>query len=174
MNLRRYDPAIHPCLLYWMSRAGLTLDQIAKEVGIGVATLDRWLARYPELRDAMKPGKDFVDSLVEGSLLKRALGYDYDEVTRERVPVEFEVMGKVAVPVKWAMKISKRVRRHFPGEVGAQAFWLKNRQGWRDRTDLVHAGKIETRQDFSALSDDELRTMVALSEKMEAPVDGRN
>ena len=75
MNLRKYDPALHPCLCYWMARAGLTLEQMAEELGIASGTMDKWRAKHPELKDAMKPGVDFVDALVEGSLLKRALCY---------------------------------------------------------------------------------------------------
>jgi transcriptional regulator with XRE-family HTH domain len=140
LNLRRYDPGIHPILLYYMSLAGMTLEQIAEELGIAVITLKKWRQRYPELRDAMKPGKDFVDHLVEGSLLKRALGYDYDEVTRERVAIKFEVQGSVLVPVKWGMQITKRVKKHMPGDVGAQCMWAKNRMGWKDRGSMELSG----------------------------------
>jgi hypothetical protein len=172
LNLKKYDPGIHPILFYWMAKSGLILEQIAKEIGVSAPTIDRWVAAHPELRDAMKPAKDFVDNLVEGSLLKRALGYDYDEVTRERVAVKFEVQGGQVVPVKWAMSVTKRVRKHFPGDVGAQAFWLKNRCGWRDKIDI--AATVEHRQNFDALSDDELRMARALAAKLEAGVAGRN
>jgi transcriptional regulator with XRE-family HTH domain len=153
-----------------MARAGLTLEQMAEELGIASGTMDKWRAKHPELKDAMKPGVDFVDALVEGSLLKRALGYEVVEVIRERVPVGFNG----TVPTRWAMKITKRLSKHVPGEVGAQCFWLKNRKGWRDSIDMKHSGAITTRQDFSALSDDELRQVVALADKLEVPVAGRN
>jgi hypothetical protein len=165
LTLKKYDSGIHPTLCYYMALAGLTLDQVAAVLGILPRLLDAWIARHPELKEAMKPGKDFVDNLVEGSLLKRAMGYDVVEVTRENVEVQRDpVTGKV----KYAMKTTKRVTKHIPGEVGAQCFWLKNRKGWRDRVDMIHGGSITHKQDLSRLSDEELATMRALAAKAEA------
>lgn len=173
-STRRYCPGITTQLAYWMARSGLTDEQIAEELGVKRATFASWRKRYPELRDAMKPGKEFVDFLVQGSLLKRALGQKVREVTRERVPVEWEKIGQSAVPCRWAMKITKRVVKELPGEVGAQAFWLKNRQGWRDAYDVKHGGTIEHKQDLSALTDEELVTMRSLAAKAEALRAGSN
>jgi hypothetical protein len=145
LNLKVYDPGIHCELAYWMAMAGQREEEIAEKFGIPLGTLHSWRNRHPELRDAMKPGRDFTDTLVKGSLLKRALGFEYIEVTRERVPVDFDVVGKVAVPVKWKMMVTKRVKKIIPGDVGAQAFYLKNRCGWKDRSELAveHSGSMD-------------------------------
>mgnify|MGYP000816282047 CR=1 FL=1 len=65
-------------------------------------------------------------------MLKRALGYSYDEVTRERVldydPSTGQVVGS-------HMEITKTVKKEVQGDTTAQIFWLKNRkpEQWRDK-----------------------------------------
>ena len=72
-------------LLEGWARDGLTDEQIAKKMDINVATLYRWKNNHCEIRKALKKGKEVVDRLVENALLKRALGYKYTEITKERI-----------------------------------------------------------------------------------------
>jgi len=118
ISLRRYDHGIHPTLCYYMALAGLTLAQIAEKLGISDRTMDTWVQVHPELKDAIRPGKDFIDNLVEGTLLKRALGYDVVEVTREHVAAGVNNDGSP----KFRMKVTKRVTKHLPGEPAAMIF----------------------------------------------------
>lgn len=117
-----YDKRITPQLVKWMARGGLTEVEIAAELGINPSTLTRWKQRHPELVEALKESRDFVDSLVEDALLKRALGYEYEEVkmivTQDGKTRRIEKTKKVVLP-----------------DVTAQIFWLKNRQPekWRDK-----------------------------------------
>lgn len=108
-------------LLEGWGRDGLTDEQIARKIGINPATLYRWMERYSEISEAIKKGKAPVDFQVENALLKRALGYDYEEVVTE-------VYGD-------GKKHVKKIKRHVPPDVGAAAFWLKNRKSsmWRDK-----------------------------------------
>ena len=50
------------------ARFGAIEDEIASELNIGPATLDRWKQKYPEFRCALKAGKDAFDDRVERSL----------------------------------------------------------------------------------------------------------
>lgn len=101
------------------ARSGLTDEQIAENCGIAVRTLYEWKSRYPQIMQALKKGKAWADTEVENALFRRAIGYEYDEVTYED-GVE-----------------TKRVRKRVGGDVTAQIFWLKNRRPdlWRDRRD---------------------------------------
>ena len=72
-------------LLAGWARQGLIDDQIAGNMGIARSTLSEWKKKYSALSDALKKGKEVVDIQVENALLKRALGYTYDEVTKERI-----------------------------------------------------------------------------------------
>lgn len=108
-------------LLEGWARDGLTDEQIAHNIGIHVSTLYEWKKKYKEFDEALKKGKEVVDTLVENALLKRALGYEYDEVTEIRE--EGVLMQK------------KTVRKQVVPDTTAQIFWLKNRKSkdWRDK-----------------------------------------
>ena len=104
-------------LLEGWSRDGLTNEQIAKNIGINVKTLYDWKNKESNISNALKKGKEVVDIEVENALLKRALGYKYDEVTYEN-GVE-----------------TKRVTKEVQPDTTAQIFWLKNRKpkNWKDK-----------------------------------------
>ena len=108
-------------LLEGWARDGLTDEQIAHNMGITAKTLYVWKSAYGEICEALKRGKDVVDTQVENALLKRALGYEYME---ERVEVSDKDGRKV-------IQTTKTV----PPDTTAQIFWLKNRipAKWRDK-----------------------------------------
>lgn len=115
------------------AREGLTDLQIATKMRISQTTFYDWLKRFPKLAKALKKGKAPVDTKVENALLKRALGYDYVETVTEYTFSETE-RDENGEP-KRIVKSQKSTRKHVPGEVGAQAFWLKNRRPdrWREK-----------------------------------------
>jgi transcriptional regulator with XRE-family HTH domain len=114
------------------ARNGLTDEQIAKNLGISKVTLYKYINEHTELSELLKKGKEVIDIEVENALLKRALGYKYDEVTRE---VNSDT-GKLVV--------SKVVTKEVQPDTTAQIFWLKNRKPleWRDKRDVEHSGNI--------------------------------
>ncbi|WP_333657020.1 hypothetical protein [Tissierella praeacuta] len=88
--------------------------------------------------------KDVIDRQVENALLKRALGYKYEEVTYERT----EVMGideAGNTDMAPGTKIKTVIKEVVP-DTTAQIFWLKNRKPneWRDKRDIEHSGQIDT------------------------------
>ena len=70
-------------LLEGWARDGLTDEQIAKNIGINRTTLYDWKKKETNIADALKKGKEIIDFEVENALLKRALGYEYEEETYE-------------------------------------------------------------------------------------------
>lgn len=145
------------------ARDGLTDEQIASNMGITRKTLAEWKTKYSDICDTLKRGKAVVDIQVENALLKRALGYSYDEVTRERVldydPSTGQVVGS-------HMEITKTVKKEVQGDATAQIFWLKNRrpEQWRDKRDVSVEGEISTNNPFKGLSTDELRKLIESEE----------
>lgn len=124
MAKRKYEYWLTPeglIKLEGWARDGLTDEQIAKNIGINRDTLYRWKKAHSDISDALKRGKEVIDRQVENALLKRALGYTYDEVT-------FEDGVEV-----------KRVRKQVAPDTTAQIFWLKNRkpEEWRDKREIV-------------------------------------
>ena len=111
------------------ARDGLNDEQISKNMGIAPRTYYEWQERFPQLRQAIKKGKAPVDMEVENALLKRALGYDYEETITEIREAE---EGK-------QVKHVRRVKKHMPADVTAQIFWLKNRRPgrWRDKIEAA-------------------------------------
>lgn len=60
-------------LLEGWARDGLTYEQIAKNMGIGLTTLKEWRQKEPTIQSTLKKGREVVDYEVENALLKNAL-----------------------------------------------------------------------------------------------------
>ena len=114
------------------ARNGLTDEQIAKNLGIAYSTFREYKNKHSALSAALKRGKEVVDIEVENALLKRALGYKYDEVTKERDKDTGELV------------VTKVVTKEVIGDTTAQIYWLKNRkpEDWRDKKEIEHSGNI--------------------------------
>lgn len=108
-------------------RNGATDEEIAKRLGISIASFYNFKNQFLEFLEALKETKEIVDAQVENALLKRALGYSYDEVTKEVVDGE--------------LKVTKVITKQVVPDTTAQIFWLKNREPskWRDKLQ-VEAG----------------------------------
>lgn len=119
------------------ARDGLSNEQIAHNIGINKDTLYEWQKRFSDFSDALKKGKEVVDREVENAMLKRALGYEYDEVTQE--PVTDKDTGVTE------MRVTKRVTKQIVPDVTAQIFWLKNRkpEEFRDKRDVELSGSVD-------------------------------
>ncbi len=131
------------------AREGLTDEQISRNIGIAIRTFYEWQERYPQFRQAIKKGKAPVDLQVENALLKRALGYEYEETITEIEQIE---EGKQKTHVR-------RIKKQMPPDVGAIVFWLKNRRPnkWRD--------KIEAAPE---IANDLLQSLMELERRAEA------
>lgn len=136
----KYESHVMPKLLLieaW-ARDGLTIEQIAANLGVANSTFFDYKNKHSELSEALKRGQEIVDVEVENALLKRAVGYTYDEVTKEAVtnPKTGETI----------MVETKRVTKEVQPDVTAQIFWLKNRRPdkWRDKKDIdaSHSGGL--------------------------------
>lgn len=120
-----------------LARQGLTNVQIARKLGISKDTFYEYLKIYPDFSDSIKKGKRPVDIIVENALLKRAEGYEYEEVHAE---YNVDKAGKQkALPTK-----IKRIKKQVVADVTAQIFWLKNRRPhlWRDKHDVALSGGL--------------------------------
>lgn len=118
-------------LLEGWARDGLTDEQLAQKMDINPSTLYDWKKKYSKISEALKKGKEIVDIQVENALLKRALGYDYQE-------------EKIEKSDKDGVKIVQTLK-HIPPDTTAQIFWLKNRRPdkWRDKPAIAAAADRE-------------------------------
>lgn len=119
-------------------------------MGISSTTYYRWLNEYEQIREAIKKGKAPVDQEVENALLKRAKGYDYIETVTDYYFSETE-KDEDGNPKK-IIKNIRMTKKHMAPDVGAAAFWLKNRRPdrWREkREEQIQV----TSADYSLLDD---------------------
>lgn len=118
-------------LLEGWARDGLTDEQIAHNMNIVPSTLYDWKKRYTEISETLKRGKNVIDRQVENALLRRALGYEYEEVKEK---FEGEELTERTVTKKEVIP-----------DVTAQIFWLKNRKPgeWRDKREPEDTTAIE-------------------------------
>lgn len=124
MAKSKYDEIVKPKLKKvkeWVTQ-GCTDEMVAHNLGISKVTLYKYMKEHPELSTLLKRAKEVVDIQVENALLKRALGYEAEEVTT----------GPQGVVIK-------RIVKHIPPDTTAQIFWLKNRKpdDWRDKREVV-------------------------------------
>ena len=131
------------------ARDGLTDEQIADNIGIRRPTLYDWKKKYSDISDALKRGKEVIDRQVENALLKRALGYEYVETTKELTDL--------------GLTVTKQVTKQVAPDTTAQIFWLKNRKPkeWRDKKETEVTGNLSVNNPFSDLSVEELRKLAS-------------
>lgn len=102
---------------------GFTDKQLAAKFTVSVKQLYVWKNEYSEFREAIGRGKEAFDTgIVENSLLKRALGFEYDEVTKRRQDESVELV------------VTRVVAKRAIPDVGATSLWLRNRnpKRWRE------------------------------------------
>jgi hypothetical protein len=123
-------------LLEGLARRGLVDRQIAHNMGISEQTLNVWKKKHPLICESLKKGKEVVDIEVENALLKRAMGYSYDEVSEK---YENGILTERKITTK-----------HVVADTTAQIFWLKNRQPelWRDRVQINNSEQLDKLDDL--------------------------
>ena len=129
------------------ARDGLIDEQIAENMGIVPSTLYEWKKKYPNISEALKKGKEVVDRQVENALLKRALGYEYEEKKTEQwEDAEGNPCEKITV-----------TRKQIAPDTTAQIFWLKNRKSdvWRDKHEVnSNSGEKAVEKYIRAIEED--------------------
>lgn len=144
-------------LIEGWARNGMTMKQIAINLGIGETTLDGYWRKHPELEEALVRGKQDAEVLVENALFKKAVGYKYKEVTKERKRNE---EGQIEFVT------TKAVQKHVSPDVNAAIYWLENRapkrwakEKWRKDLEEAKLALLEKKlaliaKDFGYTEDD--------------------
>lgn len=118
-------------LIQMWCREGMLEKDIAKNLGVAISTFEKYKLKYPELKEALKKGKEIVDYEVENSLYKKCIGHYAKE-------------GKAfkCKEVYWDENGNKCEREEvktvevdifIPPDTTAIAIWLNNRkpQDWK-------------------------------------------
>lgn len=107
----------------WL-RDGLSIRQICENLEVNTNYWYKAIEASDEFAYLSTRTKDIVDREVENALYKRAMGYEYDEVTEE-YEMGFMVKKKV-------------VHKYQAPDIAAQIFWLKNKKSndWKDKREV--------------------------------------
>ena len=123
--------------IYMLSTIGLTQAQMAVQLDMSIKTLQSWLSKRPECKDAYQKEKLIHDTSVQETMLKRALGYSYEEVSVH------EGVDSIGRPYSRTSKVIK----HVLPDPTCMIFWLKNRHRgqWSD----VQQHQIQSKVDVN-------------------------
>jgi len=162
-----YGPTI-PSRLLILAELGLTQMQIASAFGVSIKTIESWLYKYEECKIAYDKGKWIHDFGVQKTLLKRALGYEYEEV---RVTKGTDSLGR-----EYNMTVT--TTKHVKPDVTAEIFWLKNRHKgeWADVNRTEFTGNMNVNVNntlkLDSLSEDERALVQSVALKQIASHNG--
>lgn len=114
----------HARKAYELAKMGANEKEIASILEVSTRTLTRWKKDFPELCLAICNGKNDYLFSTKRSLYRRAIGYRYQEVTKQKIEVvQLKDDGEVE---KVPATLTKIVSKHMPGDVGACERILKN------------------------------------------------
>ena len=100
----------------------MTEAEIAKKLGVSVASFENYKNRYPELVEVLHSAKEELVENLKASLKKKALGFSYKETKK----VLRSVDGKDT-------KLIEEYERYSPPDTGAIHLLLKNLDDtWRN------------------------------------------
>jgi transposase-like protein len=118
-------------LIEGWARDGLTYEQIANNVGVSASTLRDWKKNYSAISAALKKGRQVVIRELENALIKRAMGYEYEEIVHEQNEDGLSV---------------RRTTKQMAPDTTALIFALKNMdpEHWRDKRETQLSGSVQT------------------------------
>ena len=125
------------------ARDGLSLAQIAHNVGVADSTFRRWKEENEALSAAIKRGNAPVDLEVENAMLKSALGHKETVRKAVKVKTEKQKVGEGKIVEEHIEYVDEEI--YIPPQVVAQIFWLKNRRPdkWKDKVEQTVITEVE-------------------------------
>ena len=119
----KYDTHVAPYLREIAEMYGtMTEAQIAKKLGVSVASFEKYKLEHPELVESLREGKDALIKELRESLKKKAKGFHYTE--KKKI---------VRVINGQKTQIVEEYERYSPPDTGAIHLLLKNiDESWRN------------------------------------------
>ena len=147
-----YEVRVQPklALVTGWFRRGLSNEQVAENLGISDQSFTNYYKRYEDFAAAVDKGKEETDIHVENALVKRALGYNYKEVTRERKLVKNPETGEE----EYKLVVTKSVTKHVIPDVTAQQYYLEHRAPKRwERVPQAHIDSVQVNADIQSIAE---------------------
>jgi hypothetical protein len=139
----------------WVEQ-GDTDKDIAEKLGIGYSTFRKYKTDSVALKGAIATGKDKANQAVEKSLLNNCLGYKYYEEVAVKVKEEVLADDGKTILVKESVVV-KSVKKYKGPDLGAQKFWLVNRNNRKWQED---PNKVENDKKLTKLKEKEVNSKV--------------
>ena len=163
---------------YVCTSLGGRTNELADFFSISKDTVWLWQRTHASFDKAVKKGRDDFNSGRVGSvLLKRAMGYDVEEVTREYIKIDGQRLthkrvagkklsdgkpGKSRMMLVPGEKIKRTIKHIQPSDV-AIFFWLCNRspERWKhiQKQIVEHSGTVKSEVDLSKVPKEELNVV---------------
>ena len=140
-------------LLKGWARDGLTDEEIAKKMGINVATLYRWKDKYCNICEALKKGREPADVILEDTAFERATQWKtVKEITKE---LKFDRESG-----ETRLMVTKEVEKRVPPDSTLLIFLMKNRMKdkYGDKQHVEISGQLDTNP-FAGLTEEQLRKL---------------
>lgn len=146
------------------ARDGLSLAQIAHNVGVADSTFRRWKEENEALSAAIKRGNAPVDLEVENAMLKSALGHKETVRKAIKVKTEKQKVGEGKIVEEHIEYVDEEV--YIPPQVVAQIFWLKNRRPdkWKDKIEQTVVTEVEDLTPLAEMLNDTKETNDTVAE----------
>lgn len=147
-NKSKYESHVLPKLelIEAWSRDGLTLEQIAHNLGVACSTFRRYKDEPDKqaLAAALARGREICDIEVENALHKKAIGYNAKIIKHYKVKrIEYDPdTGKKVAEYEELVEAQDEV--HVPADTEAAKWWLSNRDRngkWRYKPEPVATGE---------------------------------
>jgi len=134
---------------------GATIKDAVEGAKISIGTYRNWVNEDPAFAGAVKAVRGAIIELVQSAMYKRALGYNFKEVTTEDIVDKFgHLTGE---------KKTKVVTKHSEGNVGAQIFILCNRASdeWKNPNSVVDINLDNPIEEYLNKSEKEIDALIA-------------
>ena len=121
----RYDSEIKPHIeeIRQAVQAGATVEEIAEAFGMAASTIHKYKSQKKELKDAFAHGRKQVVFKIKAALLKKALGFDYEES---------KSVGRKDKNGENIILVEKYKRYCVPSETAAAMLLRNYDENWRD------------------------------------------
>jgi len=161
-----YDGLRFPHIGYTLSKEyGFTQAQLAQVFDVKLNTVEVWMIKHKEFAMMVRKGRDEYDGAnVENALLKKCLGYTFEEKSIKRIKIK----GKTAEGLEVSVPATEIVMttKHMSPDTKAIMFWLQNRNSarWKNMTYIKadieqHTSHVEVNADITNMKSEDIRAL---------------
>jgi hypothetical protein len=138
LNKSKYDEKVKPKLFNieaW-ARDGMQQKEMAKKLGVPYSSFCEYIKVHPQLKAALKIGREEKDICLENAAFRSAIGYKTKQIKKEAMlnPKTME----------YEMKVSEEITKEMPANPAMLKFLMTNRmpEKYKDKQEIEHGGTI--------------------------------